>query len=169
MRKRFSLLPLCLLTLLVFSQLFLYFSKNEGIELESVKKALLALITDGAKDYRTIKNPTSEPLYIFAQNIDRDIPLESKILYLNSTEVGVNTVIYYQINTYIPRNHSADYVFKTNPTVNEIVSFMKKSGADYVVDYNNQNIIGQDGKTIRGKPAIYGLDNNTIKLFKEYD
>lgn len=174
MKKKSSIVPICILALVVFFQLHLFLAGNvlsfyKSNELNFQKKAVYALFTDGAKDYRSPKYPSSDPLYIFAQQIDTDIPPNSKILYLNSTTNSANMIIYLQINTFIPRNHDAYYVSYPKPTVGQLINLMKNSKSQYLVDYNNQDIIDKEGRPIKGKHAIYRVNNNNLEVYKQYD
>ncbi len=160
-----------ILFLAVLVQGFVYFKYPSRYEFEEIKDSIIQLVATNGKYYRTPRSAVGGKMYEFSKMVDRDIPLDARVQFINDSNDGTDMDRYFRISMWFSRVRKVDYNFERNPNLQDVEKIMKRSGSRYLVTYSENMPFYNFGVGDRQVPGgkLYRMDKEGLALERQYD
>lgn len=136
-----------------------------------IRDALVSTVTNKAAAYRTPKVPNKWDMYIFAKKVDKDIPANGRILYINDAKDGSDLEKYFRINSWMDHPRTSSFQFKYLPNKDQVIKMMKENNLNYLVTFNGDlptySLTGKDSIHKPGK--LFYFNGKDLVVVKQYD
>ncbi len=169
MKKYKQLLPIIILSLIVLIQLYYYLFIPTNYEAYNIRDLMVNVLQKNRVALLGAKSSQSDPKYLFAEKINKDLPLDARVLYINDATDGTEMDKYYKIRLWMDNIRESFFEYTYMPANEQIIAMMKKYNANFLVTYDSKEMLNRFEPNSLDKSAIYIIRNNNLEIYKVYE
>lgn len=161
------LMPALMLLFIISVETINLYVHKPRTELTQIKTSISSIVKQRWSTFLFPQNSIDSKLYSFSQQLQKDIPKGSKILYIKDTHDGTDLRRYFILNYLLDNSTDATYNFEDNPDGGKRQLLMKETNSQYSVSY--EVLYGGNNAAIRVNGKLYSLDTSgNLYIKKEY-